>query len=110
MAISKDFIFRKDLQLTSALGHALGHPARVVVMSKLVQGAPSCYSALINGIPLSRPTIHQHVHILKKLGFLQPVLLASNQAGYQLNREFYIRCVQASRREFRQVALIIPLE
>ncbi len=79
-------------------------------MRKLVQGGASCYSALISGIPLTRATIHQHVHILKKLGFIQPVLLASNQAGYQLNREFYIRCIQASRREFRQIAQVIPLE
>jgi len=101
MSKSKAFLFAEDDQLGSRLCLAMAHPARFLIMSRLVRGGNISYEELIAGIPLERGAIGNHLNIITREGFVRPVILADGSAGYALNRQLYITCVAASRRSLR---------
>ncbi|MTB51803.1 helix-turn-helix transcriptional regulator [Lewinella sp. W8] len=88
MAKSKSIAFSAEFQQLATLGHALAHPARVIMVKRLREGATN-YNGLVGGIPLTRPTLQQHLNLLDRLGFIEHVLLPSGKSGYQLNEEAF---------------------
>lgn len=101
MARSKRVLFDEDEQLVSQLCHAMSHPARVRIISKLVNGEAQAYSLLIAGIPLDERTCMQHISLLERLQFLKPALLHTKRGGYRLNLQLFRACSMASRRMLR---------
>lgn len=109
MAISKGFKFSFDEQSAANFGMAYAHPARVVIMKRLLAAQSLTFLEMVDGVPLSRSTMNQHVEILKRLQMIEPVLLENNLAGYRLNLAVYRQGAYATRDQFR-TATTVPLK
>lgn len=109
MAVSKAFLFAEDERLASIIGRAMGHPARMRMLRRLMPGRVIPYSLLISDMPLSYNAVKQHVDLLKRLGFLEPAMLENNLAGFKLDMQFYYRCAAAGRRILRREAEVHQL-
>lgn len=101
MARSKAPLFEVDEQMASKLCQGMAHPARVRIISRLINGDSLPYTTLIAGIPLDERTCMQHISLLTRLDFLRPALLYTKQGGYRLNLELFSACSMASRRLLR---------
>ncbi len=64
MAFSKKDRFNLFPQLVADMSKPLGHPARVQVIMYLLHHGDSCFSEFLTFLPLSRPTISQHLRLL----------------------------------------------
>ena len=54
----------------AALAKALGHPARVAILRRLlVQGECVC-GEIVSGLPLAQATVSQHLKVLKSAGLI----------------------------------------
>ncbi|MCX8212821.1 MAG: helix-turn-helix domain-containing protein [Lewinella sp.] len=93
MAVSKAFLFSFKGQVLSTFGKAVGHPARAEMLARLVEHGVLSYSELVDGFPLKRGSISDHLNKLKSAGLVESVLLANNLAGFQLNQKTYDRCI-----------------
>jgi DNA-binding transcriptional ArsR family regulator len=93
MAVSKAFLFSFKGQVLSTFGKAVGHPARVEMLARLVEHGVLSYSELVDGFSLKRGSISDHLNKLKSAGLVESVLLANNLAGFQLNQKTYDRCI-----------------
>ena len=109
MAVSKNFEFAPEEQIVANFGLAFAHPARVVIMRRLLQEGTLPFTALVEGTPLSKPTMSQHITLLKRLDMLIPTTMPNNLAGYQLNYEVYRAGANATREQFR-TATTVPLQ
>lgn len=109
MAVSKAFEFTPEEQAAAEFGLAFAHPARVVILRRLLNGGVLSFMSLIEGVPLTKPTMNQHVAILKRIGMIEPTLMENNLAGYCLNYEVYRRGANATRAQFR-TATTVPLQ
>jgi DNA-binding transcriptional ArsR family regulator len=101
MARSKARLFEDDEQLASQLCHGMAHPARVRILSRLVNGQEVDYTSLLSGMPLDQKSCMQHINILRRLNFLEPALLHTKRGGYRLNMDLYQSCTAATRRLLR---------
>ena len=109
MAISKAFEFAPEEQLAAEFGLAFAHPARVVIMKRLLNFGTLSFVNLIDGVPLTKPTMNQHIAILKRLRIIEPAVMENNLAGYRLNYEVYRLGANATREQFR-TATTVPLK
>ncbi len=106
MAISKAFTFQEEEQSAAAFGLAFAHPARVVIMKRLLSQQVLSFSELVEGQPLTKSTVNQHLEILKRLGMVKSSLMANNLAGYSISYEVYRRGANATREQFRTAATV----
>lgn len=68
MAFSKAHIFNKNEYTLSILCKALSHPARIRILEILKRNGTTAAHDLFRQVPLARPTISQHLAILRKCG------------------------------------------
>ena len=87
MALKKDYKFEQELTDVANYHFALGHPARVLIIQLLLQRPTLSFSSLAKVIPLSKPTVSQHITILRRFHFIAPVELPDGTSGYRLNSE-----------------------
>jgi len=98
MAISKAFLFEEEEQAAAEFGFAFSHPARVVILRRLMSGTVLSYDDIVSGMPIVPKTVEQHVRILERLKFIEPGLLPDNTVGFQLNQDrYYARGFSARR-------------
>lgn len=64
MAFSKAHIFNPHDYLFSLICHALSHPARILILRKLIKEGKCSVKQLKREVPLSGPTLSQHLRIL----------------------------------------------
>lgn len=58
-------------QLTiAALAKALGHPARVAIIEHLIKTDSCICNDIVSELPLSQPTVSQHLRELKSAGII----------------------------------------
>ena len=69
--MAKVELFDTDLQTTSALFKALGHPARLAILKYLSETKVCISGDISNELPLSRTTVNQHLKELKNAGLIQ---------------------------------------
>jgi len=98
MARSKACLFASDYQLGSRLNLATAHPARMIMMGRLVRGGGISYLELIAEIPLAESSIADHLRIMTREGFLLDAVLSDGRTGYMLNHSLYQACTEARRR------------
>ena len=67
MAFSKAHLFATEDYHLSLVCHALGHPARVQILRKLLKQGRCTVKEICESIPLNRVTISQHLRILREL-------------------------------------------
>lgn len=86
MAEAKTDLFSKNEQLLAELFKALGHPARVAILTFLAE-KKQCYTGNISDeLPLSRTTVNQHLAELKKAGLIKGEV-AGKKTNYCLNQK-----------------------
>src|SRR5436190_6749800 len=59
-----------DLEL-ARLGEALGHPARVAIVRRLLAQGECVCGQIVSGLPLAQATVSQHLKVLKDSGLIQ---------------------------------------
>jgi ArsR family transcriptional regulator, arsenate/arsenite/antimonite-responsive transcriptional repressor len=52
------------------LAKALGHPARVAILRRLVAQGECVCGEIVDGLPLAQPTVSQHLKVLKEAGLI----------------------------------------
>lgn len=71
MGVSKTEHFTPEQNNIAIIAKALGHPARVAIIEYLLS-VPSCICTdIVNKLPLSQPTISQHLKELKNAGIIK---------------------------------------
>jgi len=84
MAEAKVQLFDSELQELAQLFKALGHPARLQILSFLAS-KNSCFTGNITDeVPLSRTTVNQHLRELKKAGLILGIVQGA-KTNYCLN-------------------------
>lgn len=71
MGASKNEHFPPQQNELAQLAKALGHPARIAIMDYLMKVNACICSDLVNELPLSQPTISQHLKELKNAGLIK---------------------------------------
>ena len=85
MSYSKAHLFPLRDQKTARLAKAISHPARIGILRVLMQVDEIESKALYKQVPLSAPTIHQHLDFLTDRDIVQ-VDTAPAKAKYHVNR------------------------
>jgi DNA-binding transcriptional ArsR family regulator len=71
MGITKTDGFSDQLNQQASILKALGHPARLAIIEHLLQHKQCICGELVLELPLSQPTISQHLNELKKVQLIQ---------------------------------------
>jgi len=100
MAVAKEYLFESDSRSVANFGKAIGHAARVEIISALLQTPVLSYEEIILMIPLDRSTINDHLKSLKQYGLLKYGALPCGDGGYHLDREKYNAYRHAIKRCF----------
>jgi ArsR family transcriptional regulator len=58
-----------DFEL-ARLAKALGHPARVAILRRLLQQGDCVCGEIVSGLPLAQATVSQHLKVLKDAGLI----------------------------------------
>lgn len=60
-----------DDRALAALARALGHPARVAILRRLIARGECVCGAIVDELPLAQATVSQHLKILKRAGLVR---------------------------------------
>ena len=74
MGVTKTDQFTAAQNELAAIAKALGHPARIAILQHLLQVNACICGELVDVIPLSQPTISQHLRELKAVGLIKGVI------------------------------------
>jgi ArsR family transcriptional regulator, arsenate/arsenite/antimonite-responsive transcriptional repressor len=84
MGASKTDHFSPEQVEMSAIIKALGHPARLAILEHLLKVDSCVCGDIVDVIPLSQPTISQHLKELKTVGLIKGTV-EGNSVCYCLN-------------------------
>lgn len=84
MGASKREYFNSEQNSMATLAKALGHPARIAIIEFLLENDQANCSYLVNELPLSQPTISQHLTELRNAGLISGVF-ENNSIYYSVN-------------------------
>lgn len=70
MGVSKTDVFTKEQNSIAQIAKALGHPARIAIIEFLLAQKSCICKDIVAELPLSQPTISQHLKELKKVGLI----------------------------------------
>jgi DNA-binding transcriptional ArsR family regulator len=71
MGASKSEHFSDKQNQVASLAKALGHPARVAIIEYLLKVDSCICGDIVNELPLSQPTVSQHLKELKSAGLIK---------------------------------------
>jgi DNA-binding transcriptional ArsR family regulator len=71
MAQAKEHAFSEEDRTLAALGSALAHPARVVMLRRMHREGWVACSSLFATLPLAQPTLSRHLKVLRDLGLVE---------------------------------------
>ena len=86
MGLTKSEIFTKEQNQVAMLTKALGHPARVAIIDYLLKQETCICKDIVDELPLSQPTISQHLKELKNVGLIQGTI-EGNTVCYCLDKK-----------------------
>ena len=72
MGVSKTEHFTEEHNTIASLAKAIGHPARVAIITYLLKVDTCICGDIVNELPLAQPTVSQHLKELKNAG-LEPI-------------------------------------
>jgi ArsR family transcriptional regulator, arsenate/arsenite/antimonite-responsive transcriptional repressor len=70
MGVTKTAFFSDSQNEIAILFKALGHPARIAILEFLIKQESCICGDIVNELPLSQPTISQHLKELKNAGII----------------------------------------
>lgn len=71
MGITKTTLFTEKYNLIATFAKAIGHPARIAIVQRLLQRETCVCGDLVQDLGLAQSTISQHLLALKKVGIIQ---------------------------------------
>ena len=80
MGASKADLFKTRQNAVASMAKALAHPARVAILEVLAKKQGCICNDIVDELPLSQPTISQHLKELKKLELLKDLLKVQESA------------------------------
>ena len=85
MGVSKTEVFTENQNQIAKLAKAIGHPARVAIIDFLLKQESCICKDIVNELPLSQPTISQHLRELKSVGLIKGTI-EGNTVCYCLDK------------------------
>ncbi|MBF4516010.1 winged helix-turn-helix transcriptional regulator [Flavobacterium sp. ANB] len=95
MGITKSDHFTDNQNELAILAKALGHPARIAIIQYLLKVNTCICGDIVNELPLSQPTISQHLKELKNAGLIKgniegnAICYCINETGFEKIRGFF---------------------
>jgi ArsR family transcriptional regulator len=71
MGATKTDHFTKEQNEIAILAKALGHPARIAIITYLLKVDACICGDIVNELPLAQPTVSQHLKELKNAGIIK---------------------------------------
>lgn len=71
MGLTKSANFTETQNRKAAIFKALGHPARVAIIEVLLRRQACICNDIVEELPLSQPTVSQHLRELKEVGIIK---------------------------------------
>jgi len=71
MGASKSENFSDQQNQIASIAKALGHPARIAIIEYLLKVDSCICGDIVNELPLSQPTVSQHLRELKSAGLIK---------------------------------------
>ena len=95
MGATKTEHFTDNQNELSVLAKALGHPARIAIIEYLIKVNTCICGDIVNELPLSQPTVSQHLKELKSAGLIKgniegnSICYCINVAGFEKIKHFF---------------------
>ena len=95
MGATKTEHFTDNQNELSVLAKALGHPARIAIIEYLIKVNTCICGDIVNELPLSQPTVSQHLKELKSAGLIKgniegnSICYCINEAGFEKIKHFF---------------------
>jgi ArsR family transcriptional regulator len=89
MGATKSDHFTDNQNELAVLTKALGHPARIAIIEYLLKVNACICGDIVNELPLSQPTVSQHLKELKNAGLIKgniegnAICYCINEAGFE---------------------------
>ncbi|MFM9422571.1 MAG: hypothetical protein RIR06_1032 [Bacteroidota bacterium] len=78
MGLSKTDEYKQTEIAMADVLKAMGHPARLAIISELVKRKTCVCGELVNTLPLAQATVSQHLKALKNAGVIQGTITGTN--------------------------------
>jgi len=95
MGATKTENFTEEQNELAILTKALGHPARIAIIEYLIKVESCICGDIVNELPLSQPTISQHLKELKNAGLIKgnfegnSICYCLNEVGFNKIKGFF---------------------
>lgn len=95
MGATKTDHFTNTQNELSMLAKALGHPARIAIIEHLLKVNACICGDIVNELPLSQPTVSQHLKELKNAGLIKgniegnSICYCINPTGFEKIKSFF---------------------
>jgi DNA-binding transcriptional ArsR family regulator len=95
MGATKTDHFTESQNELAVLAKALGHPARIAIMEYLLKVDACICGDIVNELPLSQPTVSQHLKELKNAGLIKgsiegnSICYCINEPGLEKIKSFF---------------------
>ena len=100
MGASKSESFSIEHNQTAQLFKALSHPAKIAIIEFLLSTDSCICGDIVNQLPLSQPTVSQHLKELKNVGLIKgsiegtAICYCIDESGFDKISEFFIQINQ----------------
>jgi DNA-binding transcriptional ArsR family regulator len=102
MGVSKTEVFTENQNQIANLAKAIGHPARVAIIDFLLKQESCICKDIVDELPLSQPTISQHLRELKSVGLIKGTI-EGNTVCYCLDKSGFQNLLNYSSRILQQL-------
>lgn len=95
MGATKSDHFTESQNELAILTKALGHPARIAIIEYLLKVNACICGDIVNELPLSQPTVSQHLKELKNAGLIKgniegnTICYCINEVGFEKIKVFF---------------------
>ncbi len=93
MGVTKTEHFTESQNELAGFAKALGHPARIAILEHLLKVDHCICGAIVDELPLSQPTVSQHLRELKNAGIIKGTV-EGTAVCYCINKENWQRIRQ----------------
>jgi DNA-binding transcriptional ArsR family regulator len=95
MGITKTEHYTQEQNDLATLAKAIGHPARIAIIQHLIKVDSCICGDIVNELPLSQPTVSQHLKELKNAGLIKgsvegnAICYCLNEDGFSKIKHFF---------------------
>lgn len=89
MGVTRTDIFSTEQNTLADLAKAMGHPARIAILEYLLKSDTCICGDLVDVLPLSQPTVSQHLKVLKSVGLIKGCV-EGTRVSYCIDRDKWL--------------------